>query len=126
MANTNVDPFKGWEQTPLSASTILGYIKKTPQMSKLLGSKVGGKDFLSVLLAVIQQESQFLQYVKAKKSETSYGLFQINWNVHREEEKLFEMFPQFLPYKGIHARDMSESDYENFLKEITNLDFQFK
>ena len=27
------------------------------------------------------------------------------------------MFPQFLPYKGIHARDMSESDYENFLKE---------
>ena len=126
MANTNVDPFKGWEQTPLSASTILGYIKKTPQMSKLLGSKVGGKDFLSVLLAVIQQESQFLQYVKAKEYETSYGLFQINWNVHREEEKLFEMFPQFLPYKGIHARDMSESDYENFLKEITNLDFQFK
>ncbi len=126
MANTKVDPFKGWDQTPLTAAAILGYVKKTPQMAKLLGSKVGGKDFLTVLLSVIQQESQFLQYTKAKNYETSYGLFQINWNVHREEEKLFELFPQFLPYKGTHARDMSESDYENFLKEITNLDFQFK
>ena len=120
------DPYEGYPQTIIDADTIVGYAYK--HLNKYLRTKVMGEDFLPVLFSVIEHESDgFNKYVKAAKdSESSYGLFQINWGVHHDT--IYEDFPQFREagISNTDVKNMSIDEHAKFIDIIADLDFQFQ
>ena len=126
MIDMTKDPYEGYPQTIIDADTIVGYAYK--HLNKYLRTKVMGEDFLPVLFSVIEHESGgFNKYVKAAiESESSYGLFQINWGAHHDT--IYNNFPQFREagISNTDVKNMSPEQHAKFIDLIADLDFQFQ
>ena len=120
------DPYEGYPKTIIDADTIVGYAYK--YLDKYLRTKVIGEDFLPVLFAVLEVESEgFNKYIRAKiDHESSYGLFQINWGAHHDT--IYEDYPQFREagISNTDVKNMSIDEHAKFIDIIADLDFQFQ
>tara|TARA_B100000131_G_scaffold318575_1_gene362723 strand:+ start:3785 stop:5443 length:1659 start_codon:yes stop_codon:yes gene_type:complete len=125
MADNRENPFDkyGYNSEIIPTDIVAGYAAK--YMPNYVFSTVDGKNFLNMFFGIVQGESGFEKYVKAAGNETSYGLLQINWHVHKDE--IVRDYPQFKQagITNIDVWDMSDEMYEKLLPLITDLDFQF-
>ena len=124
MANKRRNPYESYPQEIISPDVIAGYTKK--YLDKYMKTKVEGKAFMPLLFSVIHHESAGMnKWIKARGTEGSFGLFQINWRVH--SENIIKNYPQFKA-AGIQDMDISEMDettYADLVELMGDLDFQF-
>jgi len=123
MSESNRNPYD--KKEIIDNATIAGFAYK--HLGKYWNNKVGGEDFLTVLYSVIHHESAGMnKYIKASASgEQSYGLFQINWGVHKDN--IYKMYPQFKEagLSAVSVDDMTRDQHNTLAELMADLDFQF-
>ena len=123
MSEADRNPYK--DKEIINNDVIAGYAYK--HLGKFWNKKVDGEDFLTVLYSVLHHESAGMnKYVKATApGEQSYGLFQINWGVHKEN--IVKMYPQFQDagLMAVSVNDMTPEQHNKLAELMADLDFQF-
>jgi len=123
MSESNRNPYTTEEI--IDNATIAGYAYK--HLGRFWNKKVDGEDFLTVLYSVAHHESAGMnKYIKASApGEQSYGLFQINWGVHRDN--IFKMYPQFAEagLSAVSVNNMTSDQHDTLADLMADLDFQF-
>ena len=121
MSEADRNPYK--DKEIINNDVIAGYAYK--HLGKFWNKKVDGEDFLTVLYSVLHHESAGMnKYVKATApGEQSYGLFQINWGVHKEN--IVKMYPQFQDagLMAVSVNDMTPEQHNKLAELMAGLDF---
>jgi hypothetical protein len=124
------DPFEGWAQDPIPVEIIIGYAEQyfgdKPYFNQTFIHPNTKEEhtFLELLLAITSAESNHLQYVDAVGSESSYGLFQINWHAHRDVLTGENYMNDLSLNKEI--KEMTEEEHKKVLEYVTQLPVQFR
>lgn len=123
MSESNRNPYSNTEI--IDNDVIAGYAYK--HLGKFWNKKVDGEDFLTVLFSVLHHESAGMnKYIKATApGEQSYGLFQINWGVHRDN--IYKMYPQFREagLSAVSVNNMTPDQHNTLADLMADLEFQF-
>ena len=131
MTDITQDPFEGWEQSPIPVEIIIGYAEQyfgdQPYFNQTFTHPDTKEEhtFLELLLSITSVESNgHLQYVDAGGSESSYGLFQLNWHAHKSALTSPAYMDDLSLNKEI--REMTEEEHKKVLEYVSQLPVQFR